>query len=85
MTNEGSILNLVLVPPLSPTESVDAIKNTSFFEWLLIESGENSTLDDTSNVSFSIHYLKEYFVNYHKYLDHHLRSYQRIIGKFEFH
>lgn len=42
---------LVLVPPVSPTDTIHTIRNASFFEWLLTKSTENSTLDTTSNVS----------------------------------
>lgn len=45
---------IVLVPPVSPTETLHTIQNASFFEWLLTKSTENSTLDSTSNVSFSL-------------------------------
>lgn len=48
------IIDKILVPPVSPTETLHTIKNASFFEWLLTKSAENSTLDSTSNITIFV-------------------------------
>ncbi|CEP13126.1 hypothetical protein [Parasitella parasitica] len=48
------VIDKILVPPVSPTDSLNAIQNASFFEWLLTKSAENSTLDNTSNITMFV-------------------------------
>ncbi|KAL9549926.1 hypothetical protein MBANPS3_004984 [Mucor bainieri] len=48
------IIDKILVPPVSPTDTLHTIQNASFFEWLLTKSTENSTLDSTSNITIFV-------------------------------